>query len=222
MYRREEFREWFEASGRAPNTVSTHISRLNGVDHAFDLDAKLKALGTDGFLAWAKDEATGPFEKYPSGTRSALNRYIEFNIQLDSPEEPEKTDDEATDQPLLFKLEREMQAAVRRQLNELEPGLVEADGGRERSVATGNVDIVARDSSGGLVVVELKAGLCPATALEQVLGYADALAEEENEPVRAFLVAGDFSDRTRAASRRTQDLKLCKYEFRLQFHDLSS
>ncbi len=217
-YRREAFRDWFAASGRAANTVSTHISILNSVDAAFDLDAKLSELGTDAFLAWVKVENTGPFEKYPSNSRSACNRYVEFLLNaVNADHNLAENEDLEFAQPLQFNLEREMQQAVRKQLEELEPGLTVVDGGNERSVATGKIDIVARDANGCLTVIELKAGLCPSSALEQVLGYADALAEEENEPVRAFLIAGEFSDRTRAAARRTVELSLRTYEFSMKF-----
>ena len=219
MYRREEFREWFSATGRKPNTVAVHISILNGIDRAFDLDVKLKELGTDQFIAWTKSETSGPFEKYPSNTRSALNRYVEFHIAAQAPaEEISEADDEAATSPLVFQLEHEMQTAVRRQLEELESGLTEADDGQETTVATGRVDIIARDKAGGLVVTELKDGQCPSSGLEQVLGYADALSEEREEQVRAYLISGSFSDRTRAAARRTADLKLRTYEFSVNFN----
>ena len=222
-FRREEFREWFSGTGKTPGTVSSYISWLNGVDVAFDLDTKLNALGTDAFLEWVKNESSGPFERNPIQTRTSLKRYVEFSINARSPDQSSvvEDDDEATEQPLLFRLEREMQVAVRRQLDELESGLVECDDGVERTVATGKIDIVARDQQGGLVVIELKSGLCPPPALEQVLGYADALAEETGEVVRAYLIAGEFTDRTRAAARRTNDLKLRSYEFKVRFNTIS-
>ena len=181
-------------------------------------------MGTAAFREWFRTEPSGPFERYPANSISAiktvLNRYVDFWGDENAPEEPETIDDGSPDQPLLFKLEREMQAAVRRQLNELESGLVADDDGVERRVATGKIDIVARDKDKKLVVIELKAGPCPPTALEQVLGYADALAEETGEDVRAYLIAGEFADRTRAAARRTRGLKLKTYEFSVSFNDV--
>lgn len=222
MYRREEFRDWFGRTGKKPTTVAAHISTLNSVDRAFGLDEKLEGLGTDKFLGWTKAENSGPFEKYPSHTRSALNRYIEFHIASQAPEEVPQ-DDEADElvEPLLFQLEREMQVAVRKQIGELEDGITIADNGHETAVATGKIDIVARGQDGKLVVIELKAGKCPSSALEQALGYADALAEERGEEVRAYLIAGTFSDRTRAAARRTKDLEIRTYEFSVKFNKIT-
>lgn len=97
----------------------------------------------------------------------------------------------------------------------VEPGLVEADGGHERSVATGKIDIVARDLAGHFVVIELKAGPCPHSALEQVLAYSSDLEAETGTPCRAILVAAQFSERIRAAAKRARDVSLVTYELQL-------
>lgn len=78
----------------------------------------------------------------------------------------------------LVHYEKELKTLLRRQLDKVEPGLVAADDGREREVASGRIDITARDVDGNFVVIELKAGPCPAGALEQVLGYSSDLEEE--------------------------------------------
>jgi RecB family endonuclease NucS len=115
----------------------------------------------------------------------------------------------------LFRYERELQRAIRLQLAMVEPGLVEADGGHERSVATGKIDIVARDQAGNFVVIELKAGPCPHGALEQVLAYSSDLEAETGTPCRAVLVASQFSERIRAAANRARDISLITYELQL-------
>lgn len=115
----------------------------------------------------------------------------------------------------LFRYERELQDAIRRQLTQVEPGLVEADGGRERLVATGKIDIVALDLAGRFVVIELKVGPCPHGALEQVLAYSTDLEAETGMPCRAILVASQFSDRIRAAAKRARDISLVTYELQL-------
>lgn len=112
----------------------------------------------------------------------------------------------------VFRYESELKAALRRELNLVEPGLVEADGGCERIVATGKIDITARDSNGRYVVIELKAGPCPNGALEQVLAYSSDLEAETGTPCRAVLVASEFSERQRSAARRARDVALVTYE----------
>ena len=88
--------------------------------------------------------------------------------------------------------EKELKTLLRRQLDKVEPGLVAADNGQEREVASGRIDITARDADGNLVVIELKAGPCPAGALEQVLGYSSDLEEETGTRCRAVIVASEF------------------------------
>jgi RecB family endonuclease NucS len=107
--------------------------------------------------------------------------------------------------------EKELKTLVRQQLDQVEPGLVEADGGREREVASGRIDITARDRYGHYVVIELKAGPCPHGALEQVLAYSTDLEEETGLPCRAVLMAADFSPRLEAAAKRARDVFLVRY-----------
>lgn len=123
-----------------------------------------------------------------------------------------KQEPQARESGRIFLYERELQVAIRRQLGLVEAGLVEADGGRERAVATGKIDIVARDSAGNFVVIELKAGPCPHGALEQVLAYSSDLEAETGTPCRSVLVASQFSDRIRAAAGRARDVSLVTYE----------
>lgn len=127
----------------------------------------------------------------------------------------DKSVDSARTEARIFRYERELQFAVRRQLGLVEAGLVEADGGHERCVATGKIDIVARDTAGNFVVIELKAGPCPHGALEQVLAYSNDLEVETGTPCRAILVASQFSERIRAAAMRARDISLVTYELQL-------
>lgn len=105
-----------------------------------------------------------------------------------------------------------MHQAIRRNLAVIEPGLVEADGWRERLVASGKIDITARDERGHYVVIELKAGKCPAGTLEQVLGYSSDLERETGTLCRSVLVTSQFSPRLCAAADRTLALRLVTYE----------
>lgn len=123
-------------------------------------------------------------------------------------------------QARILHYERELKALLRRQLARVEPGLVEADGGRERAVATGKIDITAIDANGHYVVIELKAGPCPHGALEQVLAYSSDLEDETGTPCRAVLVASQFSERIRAAARRANQVHLVTYEVaRMRFEE---
>jgi RecB family endonuclease NucS len=121
----------------------------------------------------------------------------------------------------MFKIEKEMQAAIRRDLGAIETALAAVDDGIEVTTATGRVDILARDATGILTAIELKAGPCPSGALEQVLGYAQALSDERNEEVRAILIAGSFNDRQKAASKRAVGLVLKTYTYQMSYSDMA-
>jgi hypothetical protein len=223
VYRSAEFKDYFlNKVGAQPSTYNTYNSYLSRIDKALGgLDEKIKADGTDAVVSWAKSTNTPPFDVYPSHARSVLKRYLQFLLEAETPTDEGGPEDEiGTEESggLAFRLQKEMHAAVRKQLPNLEAGLVAADGGSEVTVATGKIDIVARDAKGKLAIIELKAGSCPPGAMEQALGYAQALSEERDEPVRAILIASDFPDRVRASAKRVPDLELLTYEFLLKFN----
>ena len=118
-----------------------------------------------------------------------------------------------------FGLERDLQMALRANIEQLEPGLKIADGGKERTVGAGRIDITAKDPAGQPVVIELKAGPASPDSLTQVLSYMAALEEEEQKPVRGILVAGSFHDRVVLAARKVADLQLKQYSFSFSFSD---
>jgi hypothetical protein len=219
MIKLPEFKDYCLKAGLAPATVQQYSSYLGRIDTLLGgFEEALQRDGVDKLIAWSKTETREPFNLYPSTARSTLNRYVQFFLEKDAPATQVEEDlaqeaEHATG--LAFRLEKEMHEAVRRQLSNIEPGLVED--GDEVSVSTGYIDIVARDASKKLVVIELKAGKCPPGAMEQALGYAQALSDERKEPVRVLLIASEFSDRIKAAAKRTVDLKLLTYEFSLKF-----
>jgi hypothetical protein len=222
-YRADEFRTYFrDVVGAAPNTQNTYNSFLKRIDVAIGgLDEAIGERGVEAVSSWAKQSSEPPFDTYGSHARSVLKRYLNFLIGLDGPSDPIVVEDIVESAVELsgsyFQLEREMHTAVRSQLEQIEAGLREVESGSEVTTATGRLDILARDASGILVAIELKAGVCPAGALEQVLGYAQSISDERAERVRAILIASDFSDRTRAAAKRATDVTLFKYRFELRF-----
>jgi hypothetical protein len=115
-------------------------------------------------------------------------------------------------------LERDMQAALRTTINQLEDGLVIIDDGAERSVDSGFIDITARDGSGAIVVIELKTGPAGQRAVAQILSYmGDLKSEEPDTAIRGILVASAFDQKARSAARVIPGLTLCNYGVRFQF-----
>ena len=128
------------------------------------------------------------------------------------------TDDEKIGQPI--GLERDLQTALRDEINQLEPGLTIIDDGTERSVDSGFIDITARDAEGITVVIELKAGTASKQAVAQILTYmGDVAAEQENRKVRGILVASSFDARAKSAATMVPNLILRKYSVRFTFSD---
>jgi RecB family endonuclease NucS len=114
-------------------------------------------------------------------------------------------------------LERDMQVALRDNIARLDPSLSIIDDGAERAVASGFIDILARDAAGVLVVIELKAGKTDARVIGQTLGYMGDILAEEDAPVRGIIVAHDFDQRTISAARAVPNLSLTRYAISFSF-----
>ncbi len=121
---------------------------------------------------------------------------------------------------ITFGLERDLQVAIRSNIEQLEGGLRIVDDGKERITEAGRVDITATDLNGNLVVIELKAGKVNPQDIAQILAYMGSISETDNKPVRGILVAGEFHKRVVLASRAIPNLSLKKYSFQFSFGDV--
>ena len=101
--------------------------------------------------------------------------------------------------------------------NSWSPGLDIIDGGTERSVASGFIDITAKATDGSTVVIELKAGTARRDAIGQILSYMGDIAAEESNQVRGILVAAGFDDKARSAARVVSSLSLRRYRVSFEF-----
>lgn len=224
------FRQFYVAQGSA-NAANSYCVNLRKADNwSGGLDEKIAALGGDGVKAWASTQTEGPFVGVnASNVRSAVRKYVDFVESLSPDAETALMDEvqvetatsDGAPAETVFRYEQELQAAIRRQISSLEPGLEIVDGGNEHTVSTGRIDILARDPNGQMVVIELKAGVCPSGAIEQVLAYAADLDASTNfvEASRAILIAGEFRERTLAAARRISGLKLLTYGLNVSFFE---
>jgi hypothetical protein len=113
-------------------------------------------------------------------------------------------------------LERDLQRALRGSLEQLEPGLVVIDGGRESDFR----DITAKDKHGSTVVIELKAVRAGPEAVAQLLSYMGELKlSGSSAGLRGFLVAPDFHPRALAAAAMVPSIVLKRYVFHLSFDE---
>jgi hypothetical protein len=140
-----------------------------------------------------------------------------FAAEVLGDESAEEEHETAEAAEITFGLERDLQSALRANIEQLESGLKIIDEGKERITDAGRIDITASDASGKIVVIELKAGTATPEVIAQVLAYMGTLAEPDNKAVRGILVAGDFHKRVVLAARAIPNLELKKYSIQFTF-----
>jgi hypothetical protein len=118
-----------------------------------------------------------------------------------------------------FSLERDLQRALRDNIKQLGDDLVIADGGSEKTVDAGRIDITAQDSNDNIVVIELKPGLAQPADVTQLLAYMGTIQNPEGREVRGILVANDFGPRVVYAAKAVPNLSLKAYSFQFSFQD---
>ncbi|WLR96361.1 endonuclease NucS domain-containing protein [Shinella sumterensis] len=240
---RSDYKEWLIAQEYSENTRSAQLHRVAKVEQSYgSLDDCWAAGGFDALIAdltyTSADERAGrpnPSRIIFEGNirnnlqsyKNAVVRYRKFLVESpDTVVEAVLPVSEALRGSLIeekqkLSLERDMQAALRREIGKLEAGLVIVDDGAERAVTSGFIDIFCRDAHGRSVVVELKAGKTDARVVGQILGYVgDVMDEDGTSDVRGIIVAHDFDQRTISAARAVPHLTLVRYAIAFTFEDL--
>jgi hypothetical protein len=240
MILEDQYRKHLQAKNLAGNTIDNYISSIKRVerDNKVDLESELARDQMKGLvtrLTYSHDDQRSS-KPNPSNMaiqpsnlfsdlgwyRRALQRYQEFRLGIDSAASPNMIDD--VEEPEIeaaentFKLEQDLHAAIRKNISQLENGLVVEDGGKEFQVESGFIDILARDKSGRWVVIELKAGTAKPESIAQILGYMACLSDVKNKAeTRGILIAADFVPRVRHAARAVSSLELQKYRYNFSF-----
>lgn len=240
---KQAFSDYLAAQDLAEKTRQQRIYALARIEkvHEIDLDEEFASDGLAAMQARltysTADAAAGrpnpsKFSIDPDKLRthlawykSHLASYVAFLGGVMQPLEVvmagEESEEVAEAVTLTFGLEKDMQEALRKNLSQLEPGLTVIDGGNERKVDAGFIDILARDKDGTVVVIEIKAVASKPEAVAQVLGYMGAIAEEDNlEKVRGYLIAADHPKKVVWASKAVPNLRLKKYGFSFQFDNI--
>ncbi|MFQ6089420.1 MAG: endonuclease NucS domain-containing protein [Candidatus Methanofastidiosia archaeon] len=136
------------------------------------------------------------------GTISAIKAHLTMGTYA----EPSEAEEAIEAMEITFGLERDLQIALRSNIEQLEQGLKIIDEGRELTTKAGKIDITAEDQQGAIVVIELKAGAANPRCVVQILSYMGALSKKEKKPIRGILVAGDFPPRVIFAARAVPNL----------------
>lgn len=244
---RNDYRSWLEAQRYSPGTVSAQLHRAGRVeDHYGDLDRHYKDDRLQGLVDTLRYSTEDERRQRPNPTnipidgnlrnnlasyRFAIENYRRFR-ESDGMGEPEFADGSvetrneeiiaAVEEEIVQRigLERDMQAALRVAIEQLEVGLAVIDDGAERYVDSGRIDITAQDRQGAIVVIELKAGPAGQRAVAQVLSYmGDVAMEEPDTAVRGILVASAFDKKAIAAARMVPALDLRTYGVKFHFAD---
>ena len=238
--RTEAFRAWL-TENYSPASADTHFYSAKKVEVAYgDLDdyyqkGELEGLAIrfnystsdakSGTPNPTKIETGGSLYSNLAGFKSAIRCYKKFRDS--GVEASAETTIELAGQAIKdkregkqFEVERHLQEEIRREIGQLQNGLTIIDGGVERSVESGFIDILAQDQAGALVVIELKSGLAKREAIGQIVGYmGDLMAEEPGVPVRGILVAADFDKSCRSGVRAIPTLNLKRYRFSFSFEE---
>ena len=236
------YSEWLRRAVPTEATWSTKLSELRRIERAYgDLDAlydqdELQSLL--GELTYSSEdsrlsrpnpsrlEISGDLRNNLASYGSALRKYIRFRNEVEveaghsviaAPPQNDLPQNEPSEYEARLSLERDLQAALRRSITQLEPGLAIIDGGAECQVPSGRIDILAQDTNGCRVVIELKAVKAPRDAVAQVLAYMGDLAAEGVADVRGLLIAPDFDPRAIAAARMVPALRLMRFSFSFSF-----
>lgn len=240
--RTEAFREWLSARF-AINTVSTQISTCRRIEAGYrDLDGIYDEDRFEALIAELTYSKLDESKRLPNPSkmqiersvydtlascRSALRTYRNFR---EDPGSVPVSADNALEvvgelirerkEGKQFEVERHLQEELRKEIAQLEPGLTIVDGGGERSVESGFIDILARDQTGAMVVIELKSGTAKREAIGQIAGYmGDLMAEESDNKVRGILVAADFDKSCQSGVRAIPSLSLRRYRFSFSFEE---
>lgn len=238
---RPDYRQWLISQKYAANTVSAQVHRAGRVEEFHgDLDQHYADDRMESLIETLRYSTEDARRNRPNPTRipiegdirnnlasyrNAIERYRRFRESADDmPNETgvrsSATVEVAEEAGQRIGLERDMQAALRIAIDQLDPGLTIIDDGAERSVESGFIDITARDKSGAVVVIELKAGIAGQRAIGQILSYmGDVALEEAGLPVRGILVASDFDAKAKSAARVVPNLLLRRYSVRFSFSD---
>ena len=126
--------------------------------------------------------------------------------------------DEAT-----ISLEKDLQNFIFFKLDSLEDGLMPYEGANslEYPVKSGRIDILAKDTIGRPVVIELKAGTASEATLTQILAYiADITHNTAEKQVRGMIIAYRFAERLITAASILPNLELVKYKVNFEFEKM--
>ena len=198
-------------------TIKELVISTCQADARFPSYEKLTALVRQHFPAskWQRTHYAWYKSKIKRG-EIAIPRASETNVEDQLTEETLEIE-ESVDTSV--SLERDLHLYFATRISAIEPGLKLVDDGVEYQTEAGDIDLLAKDTTGTLVVIELKAGTARDSALGQLLGYIGCLATPQQK-VRGILVASSFESRVVFASKALPNIKLLEYELSFSLKEI--
>jgi hypothetical protein len=205
MYRNHPEKPW------TVNAIQTHTrgcSVNHPSSHRYPYEKFLFTVGKGTFRLYAPSR-DGIWVVDEKGARNV----DEDTIVDDVDDEPR---DDAT-----MSLERDLEQFICDDPSSIEEDLrsYKEELGRQFSVKSGSIDILAQDKHGDFVVIELKAGHVTDSALTQLLSYmADVKTDiADGQNVRGVLIGYRFSEKVIRASTVIPEVELKKYRASFKF-----
>ena len=163
-----------------------------------------------------------PYGSTPDG-QARHERCVRFADAYGDTEGDEEADIDDDTLSAAFAIEAHLRAFLAKgnNLNQVESGLKIYKQGDKSGVeypiddGNGRIDILAVDSSGGFVVIELKLGKGRNRALGQLLyymGWVDLSLGNKAGPCRGLIIANDIPDQLKIAVSQTPRVKLARYQ----------
>jgi RecB family endonuclease NucS len=204
------------------NTVGMHVEGMSINNALRKHHPSIKAgsghdlffkLGPDRYRLWSQDNDDQPLYK------AELEKNVTAD-QASSIEDDEEADNGGTE----FAYERDLQNYLAKNLQRIEPGLrlyeEEEIIGLEFAAGGRYIDLLAVDSQGSYVVIELKVSRGYDRVIGQLLRYMAWIENnmQSDKPVRGIIVAKEITDDLKLAASRISGVKLIEYEleFRLR------
>ncbi len=144
-----------------------------------------------------------------------------YSEQVHGPNEwaPDISGDEASDVSELVEtsisLERDIEDHLVHHLETIEVGMELV--GRQIKTDIGRIDILAIDSRGLRVIIEIKVGDAKDSAIGQIARYLGWYTKTEGNPARGILIASNFPEGVQYAAAAIPNLTLMSYRIHFSF-----